>query len=968
MIFLRAARTNLGFQEYRAVFKTISAISPEFAADRRWIFINKAGIKIQNIKAGTLYGYNLGVRDRYDYIPGVLSNSLFSIFLTKNGLNIHKGESTRDVICLDFDFGSRSFEEEMAHLISMKEAATDEASQNHIQELINKVEENKYKYVKRTKDEIRELFYQKGVSVEYITRDKKGNTQKKTVIHYKMLYRNSSKAKLGQVMFINKKLYRAAYDWLTMGLGKKLPHGKAKIVEISAYAPLTTSTIEQTLHIPVENILILKDQDSFFETLGNVVRAEDYDGTERVVDTVKTERAKQRAIDAGKIDILGNPIYKTVYKSVVAKKRKCVVGHEKVRLKNTLWDGMALIETESLPGNINGMALLRNHFFKACAFRTRIGLFLSEWCERCGYDYETYEIEDMFGIKHRAKDIQIITTNNAIKWLKFADLMGNTPQEAYEYWCDKIRADGNLWGVVKTDHQSKLGGVQQMSYQMINSLPCSTEEVHEIAQQSIDYVELLKVDDCEFDKFLQKNANAVNHFEMLSALYHHNPDFANSTWFRTEKRKIINQYVVKLRGGKITVNADNLTLCGNPYALLLHAVGEDWQKDPTFSHEDGTIQCYTKRFEFGEYLAAFRSPQNSPNNICYLHNVYSDEMDKYFVFSSNIVAVNCIETDIQDRGNGLDFDSDFFFTTNNPIIVQCAKYCYQNYPTIVNQLKESGLTYNNTPLEYAKMDNKFSLSRRGIGESSNLAQLALTYYWTKPSQELYDNFVVLSVLAQCIIDGCKREYEVDAISEIERIKSMECMNIYIGNKRKDLPYFMKYTKDVPVTKNGKELPYENIKESKAKIKCRLNRNLVCPMNYLQDWLDKIQGASQAATTPTSEFFIKMSGKANDRQMSKVRALVAQYDAFIRTNREQLFDPLFIPEFQRVSDLFYDNIIRVKIGNIVTINRLIETALCLATDNNNSNVNPKEGTKYVRRLLDAVYKMNPSKFLLNFVQK
>ena len=71
------------------------------------------------------------------------------------------------------------------------------------------------------------------------------------------------------------------------------------------------------------------------------------------------------------------------------------------------------------------------------------------------------------------------------------------------------------------------------------------------------------------------------------------------------------------------------------------------------------------------------------------------------------------------------------------------------FPTIVNDLKESGITYKNTLLEYARMDNKFSKSRIGIGYSSNLAQLALTYYWTElqkdnPNEErlheLYDKF------------------------------------------------------------------------------------------------------------------------------------------------------------------------------------------------------------------------------------
>ena len=53
-------------------------------------------------------------------------------------------------------------------------------------------------------------------------------------------------------------------DWMTMGLGGRMPLKMHKIVELSAYAPLTTSTILDTFSIPVEDILILKDQDSFY--------------------------------------------------------------------------------------------------------------------------------------------------------------------------------------------------------------------------------------------------------------------------------------------------------------------------------------------------------------------------------------------------------------------------------------------------------------------------------------------------------------------------------------------------------------------------------------------------------------------------------------------------------------------------------------------------------------------------------
>jgi hypothetical protein len=75
-------------------------------------------------------------------------------------------------------------------------------------------------------------------------------------------------------MSIRQELYETAHNSLTMGI--KLPEKGAKIVEMSAYAPLTTSTIVGLLNIPVENILILKDQDSFFKTVAEVVKAEDY--------------------------------------------------------------------------------------------------------------------------------------------------------------------------------------------------------------------------------------------------------------------------------------------------------------------------------------------------------------------------------------------------------------------------------------------------------------------------------------------------------------------------------------------------------------------------------------------------------------------------------------------------------------------------------------------------------------------
>lgn len=901
-----------------------------------------------------LYDVNLGIRDYFTYTDAMLNNSLFSFYLQRNGLNVYRGknpednksknETTRDIVCLDFDFGSRSYDEEINRLNRLLDAELSDDSKDRIKNSIEKVNSRKDLYSEKKRGEIRDLFYNEGVNITYKTKNKDGSVKSEQTIHYKMLFRTSAKAKLGQVIFINESLYDKSYDWLTIGLGKKMRHDNAKIVEMSAYAPLTTSTIVGTIHIPVEDILILKDQDSYFKTIANIVKADIY------------------------TDKNGN------------ENKKCIVVQEETEVKNTIWDGMGIIESDILPDWVNGMALMRNHLFKMCGLRGHIQLFFKDWCENNGYNYETYQVQDMFGNWHYLKDIKIITTDNAIKWKKFIDLMGGTPESAYSYWCNRIHADGDIWGIVKTDHPSKLGEYQQLSYQMINTLPCTKEEVKEIAQISINYVELLKTDNNEFEKFLRKNANEINHYEMLADLYNQNHDFGNSKYFREEKKKIISSYVSRLRKGKILVNGDNLTVFGNPYGLLLYSVGEDWNNDNTLSKEDGCIQCYTSRFLDGEYLASFRNPHNSPNNVCYMHNVYSEELQRYFKFSSNIMAVNCIGTDVQDRCNGEDFDSDFNLVTNHPTIVECAKRCYKEYPTIVNALKESGITYNNTMTDYSNMDNKFSGSKMGIGWSSNLAQLAMTYYWTEKLKEnpdkeklkeLYDNFIILSVLAQVIIDGCKREYEIIGEDEIKRISKLPCMTMKKKDRNHklikcDFPEFMKYTREIKYTKDGKELQYEEIDDKKSKLKERINYDLQCPMNWLEEWLDKIQGSSTSDTTPTSEFFVKMNGKPNNRQMSKIRSLIEKYDLFVKSiHISESDEDIIVDKLVTESNYLLYELNKIKIGNIVTINRLIETALGLETGVGASKKLVGANMRYSRKMLNCLYKMNKDKFLINF---
>jgi hypothetical protein len=217
---------------------------------------------------------------------------------------------------------------------------------------------------------------------------------------------------------------------------------------------------------------------------------------------------------------------------------------------------------------------------------------------------------------------------------------------------DWVNKNDNRFGIVKTAHRSKMGDVQQMSYQMINSLNINT--MNEVMKATYDYIDKMKMDDEAFMKYLRDNANFANDFDVLEALINQDPEFIQSSYCKERRHFIIAEYTRNVKSGKLVQNAENLVLVGSPYAMLLHSVGEDVEKDTSFSQRDDCIECYTNRFNNGEYLAFFRSPHNSPNNIVALrNNKDSDVWNRYFYnLGDLILAVNVQHTPMQDRANG----------------------------------------------------------------------------------------------------------------------------------------------------------------------------------------------------------------------------------------------------------------------------------------------------------------------------
>ena len=947
----------------------------------------KYGLKIYSYEAGSIYGFNKGLRKDYDKTQSLFSNSLFSDFLKQNGLITYRrewiessktykwiedprGKWTRDIICIKFNYGCHTFEEEIKkikarlenkmkdfeqekdELISSFEnnEEEDEASkERNINDIIEEIEEEKEKYnnfynkLIKTAEENKSNFPKEPISREglrerfYTGKDKilikYGNDE----IYYKILYRSSGKAKEGSIMAIRydpekkdeEQLYGKAKNFLRMGL--TFEKEESHIVEIGAYQSLVSSTTVGKVCINPKNILIIEDVD----------------------------------VDCNRKNVVS--IIDLLEKYEIIEKRNTNLDN-KNQIKNTLWDGQALIDCSvfdksyffSPEEELNGYILLREHFCKMAAFCTDIKLFFKDYF---GDNYETAVVKDMFGVKHNVKDIELITTNNSMKWLKFCEQTKEQRRKAYNNWCKKVSENGNIFGIVKTAHESKQGNYQRMSYQMVNALPNNPEKLKKIESCSLEYLDKLKksdddfipnsdtlcsvknLDDNEFIKFLKRRANDSNCYDVLVELCKQNPNFLRSDFYRDTKTRLIFEYAKELRSGRIIQNAENLVIVGSPYAMLLAAAGEDIKKRPeldtSFEIEDGTIQCYTERFKT-EYLAEFRSPFNSRNNIGYLHNIPQPSVfKKYFYrFGQQIISINMIGTDFQYRNNGSDQDSDSIFTTNQPEIVECAKKYYKEYPTIINDISSSEKKdekiereIRDLPneeallLRYAKADNKLANARFEIGDASNKAQLCLTYAHTyKQDSKKYEDFVcILSVLAQIAIDKAKRQFDIDSEDCIKKIENKMNINEY------NYPEFWKILDD----RSRKRFTNNKSKKDKN----MQNDNLTCPMNFIYNMQPYKKYKSKYESLPMEYFYINPNKNQESKKISrKQRAtedIISKYSLnLFKDSIEEYIDSEEEHEsFLLLSSDFEQMITDIKQKDVdtkVLIPLLIDRAFCITS--------------------------------------
>jgi len=272
--------------------------------------------------------------------------------------------------------------------------------------------------------------------------------------------------------------------------------------------------------------------------------------------------------------------------------------------------------------------------------------------------------------------------------------------------------------------------------------------------------------------------------------------------------------------------------------------------------------------------------------------------------------------------------------------------------------------------DFAKVDNALAAAQLAIGESSNIAQLALTYTYNFNDQKYQDYVCILATIAQIAIDNTKRKYDIDLSQEIAIIKK----DLEID--KKGLPLFWQLTKKDKMKCSNPEEKNRRNKISKEKIRSKINNQIICPMNYLYG-LELNRYRASESTLPMEDFFIKHSLELHHRVAKKVEAFIEKYakelQKFVLTHEDVSWKDDKEEYFLLRSD--YDDLIRdireLKLGKkyLGLMSWLINRAFVISPDikrninTMNTNINKNKAI-----LMKTLYDVDRDLFLSCFIEK
>ena len=737
--------------------------------------------------------------------------------------------------------------------------------------------------------------------------------------------RSASAAKNNTCIFIKESLFNLLNKWSMTGLNLEKDNCLKSLTSFEAYNALSISDLVSTLKLNPYNILFVEDC--------------------KVI--LKDETAIRVSVED---------------KHLTAKEDKCDI-------ENNIFDGEGLLDASvfnKTPYKHKGMILLRNRFFKCCAFNTK----LQKWFK----ENNITSVDQLGGLTFAksVKDIVLVVSESCLKYLKMCN--GKLTKKNIKKWCDAIsKNDESLFGIVKTDKSPRFfGGLMvETTYQFINTIKFKATQLGQLLIPYYEYIgrihditnhpEFIRYYfeggseyDRESDEDEEDSANEVEEYTSYSFknkvcldLMKIDKDVVQTSLFKDQVfDNVIENFRYRIFNGRLLVDGTNATLFGNPYEFLNYIILKDGKR--LFDKDTGSLvlgngEIYCPFFGDGEELVGMRSPHTTMGNLLYAKNKYSDIIRKWFNLSYNIVVVDAINNNIQYRLSGCDYDSDFMLLTNNNIIRKQVLENYDKFPVPYSDYEPRNKEMKNKSkdqkenilLNLVDIDEK--IAGNNVGQIVNLSQLLNSHLWNNfkkgfDYKTLYSQIALLSVLSGAEIDSAKRTFPFDTEVEYRRLSSWAKKNGYLKKK----PLFFAMLSNYEGRLKTKEIK-EIINENK-------NKRFSTGMDIL--WIEAATHAIVGDNTKTTIIpFMDLIGPVSTKGVSKATLdqIAAAFDAISETrdiiaeqNQERRKKKDYEKTLIAFKDIIYDCYLKIKFA----INNPLKTKLLIKKLDKENKINEK----------------------------
>lgn len=387
----------------------------------------------------------------------------------------------------------------------------------------------------------------------------------------------------------------------------------------------------------------------------------------------------------------------------------------------------------------------------------------------------------------------------------------------FETYIQSCRENKLYWGVPQySSKPTDVSNVLKMNYQFIQTLNLSQEDVEQLCQPFVDYIQGVSYADHNYmmlflcgvnqtEESIKAFLNAPSNGWLKSlALY---PELRNDPCICDRIRNLIRTRIRNGYMGEIFIEGNFQTIVSDPYALMQHACGLEvtglLQRNETYSNywnEKGVT-----------LVDGMRSPLTFRSEHVLLNLKKNELTEKWYKYCKLGIILNIHGHEVCNFA-GADFDLDILATTNNPYVI---KGVYQDeYPMTYDVPSPQKIKFSEEDLCNA---DKFSFGSI-IGQITNksssayalLAQLEDEYGVDSAEyQTTYSRLIQCCKAQSGQIDKAKIGREVKGIPSVwikrnpvvagkglgEGLEKEECSELndfYNSILLKRYPYFFRY--------------------------------------------------------------------------------------------------------------------------------------------------------------------------------